>query len=60
MERIKALFFEETLRRWHFENILEASGMSRERVNHYLKELLKERLIRRVKPRGRMPYYIAN
>ncbi len=60
MNRIKALFFEETVRRWHFEDILEASGMSRERVNHYLKELLKEKLIIRVKPRGKMPYYIAN
>ena len=60
MERIKTLFFEDTLKRWHFEDIVKASGMSRERVNHYLKELLKEKFIARTKPKGKMPYYIAN
>ncbi|MFO8016791.1 MAG: nucleotidyltransferase domain-containing protein [Candidatus Woesearchaeota archaeon] len=60
MEKIKALFFEETMRRWHFEDIVEASGMSRERANHYLKELMKQKLVTRVKPKGRMPYYTAN
>jgi len=59
-EKIKALFFNDTLRKWHFETILKESGISRERVNHFLKELLKEKLILRVKKKGKMPYYIAN
>jgi len=36
------------------------SGMSRERVNHYIKILIKENLIIKNKEKGKMPYYIAN
>lgn len=60
MEALKKLFFSETLKRWHFEELLKASGLSRERVNHFLKILLRQRFILRVKPRGRMPFYVAN
>ncbi len=58
--KIKELFFNDTLRRWHFEAILRESGLSRERVYHFLKELLKEKLILRIKKKGKMPYYLAN
>jgi predicted nucleotidyltransferase len=58
--KIKALFFNNTLRRWHFETVLRESGISRERVNYFLKELLKEKFIIRVKQKGKMPYYLAN
>ncbi|MBN1157063.1 nucleotidyltransferase domain-containing protein [Candidatus Woesearchaeota archaeon] len=60
MEKIKLMFFNEPLRHWHFKNILEESKMSRERVNHFLKELVKDRMVARIKPRGKMPYYVAN
>ncbi|MEK6963734.1 MAG: nucleotidyltransferase domain-containing protein [Nanoarchaeota archaeon] len=60
MDKVKALFIEESLRRWHFEDLIQSSGLSRERVNHYLKELVKEGFILRAKPRSRMPYYTAN
>jgi len=59
-EKLKALFFNNTLRRWHFEALLGESGISRERVYHFLKELLKEKFIIRVKKKGKMPYYLAN
>jgi len=59
-EKIKALFFNETLKRWHFEEIIKESRMSRERANYFLRELLKEDFIKRIKPRGKMPYYLAN
>ncbi|MDP3639943.1 MAG: nucleotidyltransferase domain-containing protein [Nanoarchaeota archaeon] len=59
MEKLKSLFFTETLRQWHFEALVQESGMSRERVASALKMLLKEKYIRRVKPRGQMPYYLA-
>ena len=59
-EKIRALFFNETLKRWHFEEIVKETGMSRERVNHFLRGLLKEDFIKRIKPRGKMPYYLAN
>ncbi len=59
-DKIKALFFNNALRRWHFESILTESGISRERVNYVLKELLKDKLIIRVKNKGKMPYYVAD
>lgn len=59
-EKIRELFFNDTLRRWHFEAILRESGLSRERVNHFLKVLRKEKLILRIKKKGKMPYYLAN
>lgn len=60
MEVIKLLFFGNTLKRWHFEDIVKTSKMSRERVNHYLKLLLKQKFISKVKPKKKMPYFIAN
>ncbi|MEK6938020.1 MAG: nucleotidyltransferase domain-containing protein [Nanoarchaeota archaeon] len=58
-EKLKALFFTEALRKWHFEQLIKESKISRERVNTYLKELLKEKLILRKKEKGKMPYYLA-
>ena len=60
MNPLKRLFFEETLRHWHFEDIRKASELSRERVNFYLKELVRVDLVTRVKLRKKMPYYSAN
>lgn len=59
-EQLKLLFFNETLRQWHFEALLSELGISRERLNHFLKELLHEGFITRVKPKKKMPYYVAN
>ncbi|MDO8655671.1 MAG: nucleotidyltransferase domain-containing protein [Nanoarchaeota archaeon] len=60
MNPLKPLFFEETIRHWHFEAILQASALSRERVHFYLKELVNKKFIVRVKPKGKMPYYTTN
>ncbi|HIJ10932.1 TPA: nucleotidyltransferase domain-containing protein [Candidatus Woesearchaeota archaeon] len=59
-ERIKRLFFNSTLRRWHFGTLLQELKISRERLNHFLKELQNEQFVHRIKPEGKMPYYIAN
>ncbi|MDD4878466.1 MAG: nucleotidyltransferase domain-containing protein [Candidatus Nanoarchaeia archaeon] len=58
-DRIKHLFFESPARQWHFEEIVKKAKLSRERANYYLKQLIKEGYIKRVKPKGEMPYYIA-
>lgn len=58
-DRIKYLFFEGAAGNWHFEEIVKKANLSRERANHYLKELIKEGYIKKVKPKGEMPYYIA-
>ena len=57
---MQQLFFEQTLRHWHFEDLVKESMLSRERVNHFLKLLQKEKSMMRIKPRGKMPYYLAN
>lgn len=59
-EKLKTLFFNDPLRRWHFGAILRESGVSRERVNHFIKELCNENFIFKIKEKGKMPYYLAN
>ncbi len=54
------LFFNEPTRHWHFEEILKAAGISRPQAAHWLKKFVKEDLVNRVKPQGKMPYYVAN
>lgn len=58
-DAIKELFFNEPTKHWHFEDILKKGDLSRAQTNHWLREMLKEGLIRRVKPRGKMPHFIA-
>jgi len=58
-QAIKELFFDYPTRQWHFEQLLKESGLSRAQTNEWLKRLLKEGLIKRIKPRGKMPHYIA-
>ncbi len=60
MKELKQLFFNEALRQWHFEDLVKEAELSRDRTNYFLRELIKEKLITRVKPRGKMPHYIAN
>ncbi len=59
MNPLKQFFFEQTLRHWHFEDIRKASELSRERVHFYLKELLREGFVQKIKPRRKMPFYLA-
>lgn len=58
--RIRELFYNHPTKHWHFEQLLKESGLSRAQTNEWLKKILQENLILRIKPRGRMPYYIAN
>ena len=60
MDDLKELFFNESLRHWHFGELIKKSNLSRERVNYFLKILLKKKLVIRIKPRNKMPYYIAS
>jgi len=60
MEELKNLFFNEALRQWHFEDLVKELKLSRDRTNYFLRQLIKDNLIIRVKPRRKMPYYIAN
>ena len=45
---------------WHFEDLLNESKLSRGRLNFWLSSLRKDRLIRRIKPKNKNPYYVGN
>lgn len=52
------LFFNSP-RHWHFEEIRKKSKLSRGRLNHWLNALQKGHIIRRVKVRKKMPYFVS-
>ncbi|MBW2990881.1 nucleotidyltransferase domain-containing protein [Candidatus Woesearchaeota archaeon] len=54
------LFFNEPTKHWHFNEIVRKAGISEQRANHWLKQFVKKGLIKRVKPKEKMPYFIAN
>ncbi len=58
-EDVLELFFEEPAREWHFEEILTTAKIARSKATHWLQKFVKEQLIRRVKEKGAMPYYIS-
>ncbi len=57
-DHVLELFFN-TPKHWHFDELLEKSGISRPRLVEWLKKLAKEGIIIKVKPRGKMPYYVS-
>ena len=57
---ILELFFNMPTKHWHFEEILKKAGISRPKANLWLKKMLKEKIIKRVKVKGKMPYYTGN
>ena len=57
---ILELFFDMPTKHWHFEEILKEAKISRPKTTLWLKKMLKEKVIRRVKIEGKMPYYIGN
>ena len=59
-ENIKELFFNYTTKYWHFEELLKKSGLSRAQTNKWLQRLKKEKLLHKIKEKGKMPYYLAN
>ncbi len=54
------LFFNSPTREWHFEEILKEAKIARSKATKWLKKFTKEELIRRVKEKGKMPFYTSN
>lgn len=54
------LFFNESSRQWHFEEILQKAKISRPQAMKWLKNLAKEGIIRKIKEKNKMPYYTGN
>ena len=59
-ERVLELFFNEPSKHWHFSQIVETAKASEPSANKWLRKLLKENIIVRIKPRGKMPFFIGN
>ncbi|MBU0979502.1 MAG: nucleotidyltransferase domain-containing protein [Nanoarchaeota archaeon] len=59
-ERILELFMNEPTKHWHFSDIVETSGVSVNIAGKWLRKLQQKNIIKRVKPKGRMPYFIGN
>ena len=59
-DKIIELFFENPTRQLHFEEILKEAKITRSKADSWLKKLIKEKIIKRNKERGKMPYYISN
>ena len=47
-------------RHWHFEEILKKAKISRPQLAHWLEKFEKEGVVKRFKPKGKMPYYMQN
>ena len=59
-ENIILLFFNEPTKEWHFEEIIKEAKIARSKADRWLKQFIKDGVIRRIKERGRMPHYVSN
>ena len=57
---ILELFFNQPTKHWHFEEIIKEAKIARSKAAGWLTKFIKENLIKRIKPEGKMPYYISN
>jgi len=58
-DTLRELFYNKPTKHWHFKNLLIHSDLNRANLNLWLKRLINEGLIQRVKPRKKMPYYVS-
>ncbi len=59
-DSVLKLFFNEPSKNWSFKQIITNSEISRPQVAAWLRKLVAEKLISRIKEKGKNPYYIAN
>lgn len=57
--KIIELFFQYPTREWHFEEIVNEARIARSKADNWLKKFIKENLIKRIKKKNKMPYYIS-
>lgn len=58
-DKVLELFFN-TPKHWHFDELVKKSGLSRDRMNYWLKNFIKEAIVKRVKQKEKMPYYVSD
>ena len=58
--KVIELFFENPTKEWHFGEIVKETKIARSKTDNWLKKFIKNKLIKRIKKKGKMPYYISN
>ena len=59
-ESVLKLFLESSpLREWHFEEVVRKAKVTRAAANKWLKKYAKEGLLKRIKVKGKFPYFMA-
>jgi predicted nucleotidyltransferase len=59
-EKMLELFYNYPMKEWHFEEILKQAKITRSKAFGWLKTFCKQEIIKKIKPKGKMPFYIAN
>ena len=44
---------------WHFEELHKAASISKPQLSYWLKRYERQGLVKKIKPKGKMPYYVA-
>ncbi len=58
--KVLKLFFNQPTKEWHFEELIKETKMARSKVDRWLKKLVKEKIIVKVKKKSRWPHYRGN
>jgi len=48
------------VKHWHFSDVVKTTGVSENISGKWLRQFQKDGLIKRVKPKGKMPYFTGN
>ena len=54
---LKLILENSPLKQWHFEEFIDHTNMARTALNKWIKRYQKEGLIKRIKQKGKFPYY---
>lgn len=54
------MLFLSSSRHWHFNEIMKKANISRPQLVQWLSRFQRDGIIKRVKPKGKMPYYMQN
>jgi len=58
--KVLKLFFNQPTKEWHFEEILKETKMARSKVDRWLKKFTQDKIITRVKEKGKHSHYLGN
>lgn len=59
-ENILDLFFNYPTKHWHFGEVFKEGNLSRAQTNEWLRKLIYEKFVNKIKKRGVKSYYISN